>query len=466
MEANSHDNGRAVPGPASQSNTSRFARRKPAGGREIALFVLHAVWEEGAYASLALGRVLRKAEGGGADRRLATELVYGAIKAKEGLDFLLRKLTRKAPQRLEPVVREILHLGLYQIFYMDRIPPSAACNESVNLAKKFTHRGADRFVNAVLRNRIRQRDALWQALQADRALRLCHPRWLVERWTREFGPAEADALCRWDNEPPVLTLRIQPLVTERDAFLQNLREMGGAGAPSPWCPEGVVLEKMPEGGLDALFRAFPSVFYIQDEGSMLPPRVLAPAPGDTVLDLCAAPGGKTTHLAALMENRGSVTACDVYEHKLLLLRENAARLGLTIITAEHNDGTRFRPEWEGRFDKVLADVPCSGLGVLRRRVEARWIKSKEDLAVFPPLQEAILDNAARYVKRGGFLVYSTCTLEAAENRERRMAFLASHPDWEAAPFAHPRTGASVEELQLYPQRDGVDGFYMTRLRRK
>jgi 16S rRNA (cytosine967-C5)-methyltransferase len=465
MKVNRLESGRTVSG-RSQPNSSRFARRKPSGGRETALFVLHAVWEEGAYASLALGRVLRRAEGGGADRRLATELVYGAVKAKEVLDFLLRTLTGKPAERLEPVVREILHLGLYQIFYMDRIPPSAACNESVKLAKKFTHRGADRFVNAVLRNSIRQREALWQSVQADRALRLCHPRWLVDRWTRDFGPAEAEELCRWDNEPPVLTLRLNPLVTGRDVFLQNLREMGGAGTPSGWCPEGIILEKMPEGGLGALFQAFPSAFYIQDEGSMLPARVLAPEQGDTVLDLCAAPGGKTTHLATLMKNKGSVTACDIYEHKLALIRENADRLGLSIITTERNDGTRFRPEWEGRFDKVLADVPCSGLGVLRRRVEARWAKTEEDLSFFPPVQAAILDNAARYVKPGGYLVYSTCTIEAAENQERRTAFLASHPGWEAAPFVHPRTGKTVEELQLYPQRDGVDGFYVTRLHRK
>ena len=453
-----------------QPKPSRFAHRKPANGREAALFVLHAVWEEGAYASLALGKVLRFLDkdgaAAGAERRLATELVYGAVKAAEPLDFLIYALTRKPLRQIEPVLRYILHLGLYQIFYVERIPAAAACNESVKLAKKYSHPGADRFVNGVLRNSVRQKDGLWKQLQGNRALRLCHPAWLVDRWTAQFGEDGAEALCRWDNEPPLLSLRLNPLETERDAFLQNLREMGGEGSLSLWCPDGILLEKMPAGGLEALFRAFPKAFYIQDESSMLPAQVLQPQPGEQVLDLCAAPGGKTTHLATLMQNRGSVTACDVYGHKLALIRANAERLGLTNITTQLQDGMRFRADWENRFDRVLTDVPCSGLGVLRRRVEARWVKTEKDLKGFPPLQKAILDNGARYVRPGGFLVYSTCTIEEAENHGRREAFLQAHPGWEGAAFPHPCTGQAVEELQLYPQRDGVDGFYLTLLHRK
>ena len=199
---------------------------------------------------------------------------------------------------------------------------------------------------------------------------------------------------------------------------------------------------------------------------MLVAGLLAPTPGMKVLDLCSAPGGKTTHLAQLMGNSGSITACDVHQHKLELIGENAARLGISIIQPTLNDGAVLRADWLGKFDRVLVDAPCSGLGVLRRRAEARWRKSRKDLKLFPPLQLAILNNAAQYVKDGGRLVYSTCTIEQSENHYLIEEFLEHNPQWHRVPFAHPLAGERVEELQLLPQVDGIDGFYICVLEKK
>ena len=433
-------------------------------GREVALLALLQIWQEGAYTAIALNRVLRQARLEEQDRRFTTELVNGAVKAKGTLDFVLNQMIDRPLSKLEPVIYCILHLGLYQIFYLDRIPDSAACNESVNLAKKFSHKGTDKFVNGVLRGAVRQKELLWDNIQKDISLRLCHPQWLVQRWQKQLGNDETEALCRWDNEPADLCLRINPLMTTRDAFLQDLREMGCEAEVSFWCPDGIVITKST--GLPVLLQTFPHSFYVQDESSMLPALLLRPKEGERILDMCAAPGGKTTHIAALMNNKGRVTACDIYPHKLKLIEENAKRLKLENIQAELQDGTVLREEWTETFDRVLVDAPCSGLGVLRRRAEARWTKTEKGLREFPPLQQKILENASRYVKPGGVLMYSTCTLEEKENGKQIESFLQNHREWKQVGFVHPRTKKVVKELQLYPQRDGVDGFYLTLLQKE
>ena len=240
--------------------------------------------------------------------------------------------------------------------------------------------------------------------------------------------------------------------------------MGCEAEVSLWCPDGLVITKSP--GLSVLLQTFPHSFYVQDESSMLPAMVLQAKSGETVLDMCAAPGGKATHIAALMDNKGHITACDIYPHKLKLIEENAKRLGLEIIQTVLQDGTVLREDWTEAFDRVLVDAPCSGLGVLRRRAEARWTKTEKGLRDFPVLQHKILENASCYVKHGGVLVYSTCTVEDNENRIQIERFLQKHREWKQAEFAHPRTQQAVKELQLYPQRDGVDGFYLTLLQKE
>lgn len=446
-------------------------KNKKETARQTALDIICSVIDGGAYANIALNKALRSKTCDDRDRRFITELVYGTVKAKGTLDWLLSQLSSRPLNKIDKVVLNILRMGLYQLFYLDKVPASAACNESTELAKAAGHLGTAKFVNGILRSAVRSKEAgtiVFPKYEDEPALNIAltefHPEWLVKRWLQQFGVEETQALCRYNNLPPVLSLRTNTLKTTRDVLLAYLQAAGFEAEPSKWCEEGIVCSKT--AGINKLLEKHPDVFYMQDESSMLVAHVVNPQPGMAVLDLCAAPGGKTTHLAQLMQNKGSIYACDIHLHKMKLIEDNANRLGIEIIKTVLQDAAVFKPEWSAAFDCVLVDAPCSGLGVLRRRAEARWRKSQKGLQVFPPLQKAILKNAARYVKPCGMLVYSTCTLEAAENSGLVQDFLAAHPNFEYAGFKHLLTGATVNELQLLPQRDGVDGFYICAMRRK
>ena len=436
--------------------------------REAALQILNQVFLEGAYTNLAVQQLLPQAGLSDLDRRFATELVYGTVKAKGTLDWYLSQLVSRPLEKLQPVLLNILRLGLYQLYYLDRVPPSAAVNESVKLARRHGHEGLVKLANGVLRSCVRRREELQAKAKAQEpilalALETQHPQWLINRWLAQFGLQETQALCDFDNQSPLLSLRVNTLAFSREQVLGRLEELGGQAEASRWSPEGILCRRLP--ALATVLQELGTALYIQDESSMLAARVLAPQAGETVIDMCSAPGGKATHLAALMQDRGQVYACDIHPHKLELIKANARRLHLKSITALLQDGCVFKPEWENQADRVLVDAPCSGLGVLRRRAEARWTKQEEDLSQFPSLQLAILTNGARYVKAGGRLLYSTCTLEEAENQDLVRAFLQGHPDWRPAGFKHPLTGEELSSLQLLPQRDGVDGFYLALLER-
>lgn len=451
------------------ANINRQADCTVPNARLTAALVINSVFSEGAYANIALSKALGQQNYNEQDRRFVTELVYGTVKAKGTIDWLLKQLTLRPFSKIEPKILNILRLGVFQIYFLDRIPASAACNESVNLAKKFGHEGIVKFVNGVLRSAVRSKEQLVYP-DADKepkqylSLREFHPDWLVKRWLKQFGFEGAQALCRFDNAPPPLTLRVNTLVTDRKTLLANLQADGFEAEPSRWCEAGIVCTKIPS--LAVLFAKYTQKFYVQDESSMLVAPVLAPQPGQTVIDVCSAPGGKATHLAQLMQDQGVVYAADIYAHKLKLIEENARRLGLKSIQTLLHDAAVLNPEWVEMADCVLVDAPCSGLGVLRRRAEARWRKTKLDLKTFPPLQRDILRTAAQYVKPGGRLVYSTCTLEQAENHYIPAEFLENNPNWQYAGFQHPLTGETIDELQLLPQRDGTDGFYICALTRK
>lgn len=446
-----------------------FSRSTGSSARLTALLVLNSVFSDKAYANIALGKALAQQNHSEQDRRFVTELVYGTVKAKGTIDWILAQLTERPLNKIETLILNILRLGVFQIYFLERIPASAACNESVNLAKKFGHPGIVKFVNGVLRGAVRSKEHIVypdpeKEAKKYLALQEFHPEWLVKRWLKQFGEEETKALCRFNNQPPPLTLRVNTLVTDRKTLLDSLLEDEFEAESSKWCEDGIVCTRIPSLGI--LFAKYSNMFYVQDESSMLVAPVLAPKPGQTVIDLCSAPGGKTTHLAQLMGNKGLIYATDIHEHKIKLIEENCQRLGIEIIKPLVQDAAQFNPQWQDTADCVLVDAPCSGLGVLRRRAEARWTKTRLDLKTFPPLQRDILQNAARYVKPGGRLVYSTCTLEQAENHYIPTEFLENNPTWQYAGFNHPLTGEAIDELQLLPQRDGIDGFYICALVRK
>ena len=437
--------------------------------REIAIKILNEVHEEGAYANVALARQLRKADLSDQDRRFVTELVYGAVKAGDTLDWILRRYVNRPLKKIPPMVRDILRLGLYQIFYLDKVPASAACNTAVELTKKYSHAGTVKFVNAVLRTAVREPEKAsfpegkGKATEG-LALKSQHPYWLVKRWVKQFGFEETEKLCAFDNGQPVLSVRTNTLKAKRPELMAVLKEAGAEVQESQWTPEGILVTA--HGALDNLAPLQEGLCQVQDESSMLVAHVVDPQPGELIIDCCSAPGGKTTHMAALMENKGRIVAGDIYEHKLERIAENAKRLGLDIIEPTLLDAREVGEEYEDMADRVLVDAPCSGLGVLRRKPDARWNKSIEEIAALPPLQGEILDSAAKALKAGGVLVYSTCTIDPSENDEVVEAFLTRHPE-----FTLEQTGDFLpvkrpdKMVQLYPQRDGTDGFFIARMRK-
>ena len=445
----------------------RYREEKIDRVRELAMQVLQKVHVEGAYANVALAETLREIKLTERDRRFLTELVYGVTKAGETLDYRIGKYVADI-RKAQPAIRELLRLGFYQIFEMDRVPPSAACDTAVELAKKHGRRGADSFVNGVLRAALREpeRAALPDGRNAHAlALRTWHPKWMVERWMRAYGYERTEELCRCNNTSAPLSVRVNTLRTNRPALMEQFTAAGAQVRASAWVPDGIVLGT--HGALDELAPLRMGLAQVQDESSMLVAHVLAPEPGMTVIDACAAPGGKTTHIAQRMENRGRILAFDIYEEKIRRIERNAQRLGISIMEAQMCDARAIGAAYAGQADRVLVDAPCSGLGVLRRKPDARWKKSPEDVKTLPPLQRAILASAAEAVKKGGILVYSTCTMEECENAAIVANFLRTHTDFvleETGGFL-PVQKTTEHMVQIMPETDGPDGFFIARMRR-
>lgn len=455
------------------------ASPKAATAREVALDVLTKVEQSGAYSNLQLNRSLQEAKLPRADAALATELVYGTISRKQTIDYWLERFVAKGFAKLEPWVLQLLRLSLYQLVWLDRVPPHAAVNEAVAIAKRRGHAGIAGMVNGVLRSAGRSRAELDVSLirggspAETIALRHSYPQWLTERWIAQFGPETAEAICASGNEAPRSSLRVNPLRTTRDAALAKLREEGIEAEPSAMSPAGIVLVR---GGNPANAEGYrEGLWSVQDESSMLVAEALAPKPGMTVLDCCAAPGGKTTHLAELMEGKGKVWANDLHEHKRKLIAEAAGRLKLTNVEAISGDaaalGERFGPN---SMDAVLLDAPCSGFGVIRRKPEIKWTKSESDIREIAAVQRRLLEAAAGLVKPGGALVYSTCTIEQEENEAQIDRFLTEHPEFSLDSEwpeelvrrlqASGAAGASFTgQVQLLPQHFGSDGFFIARL---
>ena len=438
--------------------------------REVALRIINDVTQNHAYANIALTREINRQKLSDQDRRFITELVYGSIKAKETLDWMIGFYINRPLTTIPPIILNILRMGMYQMFFLSKIPVSAACNQAVELTKKYGHIGTVKFVNAVLRNAGRTPEKIVypdkeKNLSKFLALTYFHPEWLVTRWIERLGAAATEELCSINNVTPSLCLRTNTLKNTRAELLAILEGEGVVAEASEWTPEGIVCHSAP--ALSTLQSLRTGLFQIQDESSMLVAHVLDPQPGEFIIDTCAAPGGKTTHMAALMGNKGRIVATDIYEHKLLLIKENAQRLGITIIDNCELDATLIGTKFAGQADRVLVDAPCSGLGVLRRKADSRWRKEESMLKELPKLQRAILHSAADCVKVGGVLVYSTCTTEPEENQKVVESFLRSRPEFTLEKTGEflPVSGHDAEMVQLWPHVDHVDGFFIARLTR-
>ena len=432
--------------------------------RRAALTALERCRRGGAWSDAVLSSVM---EGEGLDARnrgLAAALCYGVMQNRTYLDWRIAAVSSLPLRKIEPKVLDILRVSAYQLYFMDRIPASAAVNEGVKLTRAMGFARAAGFVNAVLRRLASATEPEMPENTTERlSIRYSHPRPLVEALIAQLGVAETEALLCCDNAPAPAALQVNTLRTDCETLRARLAAEGLQTEKHPFLPDCLVAETV--GELAALPAFREGLFYVQDTAARLAVMAAAPQRGQKILDACAAPGGKS-FAAAITAGEADITACDLHENKLKRIRESAARLGLTsMISTLACDARENRPDWNGAFDLVIADVPCSGLGVIRKKPDIRW-KDPEDFAALPEIQAAILKNTAHYVRVGGTLLYSTCTVRREENEDVVRAFLAETPGYAAEAFALPG-GLDAPEgmLQLWPQRHGTDGFFMAKLRR-
>ena len=432
--------------------------------RETALQALMACRRDGAWSNAVLKEYIARNQLDPRDAGLATRLVYGVVQNRGKLDFYLKQLLKGKLKDLHPVVRDILHLGLYQLYEMDKIPESAAVNESVALTKKYSKNPkAASLVNGVLRNAARSRGTLEEPKSY--ADKYSHPEELISLLKGSLPKGMLEPMLIANNAAPETVVQVNTLKTTREALAKRLAGEGVTARNHGWMDNCLVLSGT--GSIENLPSFREGAFYVQDPASRLSVLCAKLPKNARVLDCCAAPGGKSFAAAIAMEGTGSITSCDVHAHKTGLIENGAARLGFANIEARQQDATVFVPEWESAMDAVLCDVPCSGLGIIRKKPDIRY-KDLAEMAELPALQLKILTNQARYVKPGGTLLYSTCTVLKRENEEVVHAFLAAHPDFETLPLDLPEGLPRNETgmLTLIPGQYDTDGFFICRLRRK
>ena len=433
------------------------------GARETALNVLIACRTDDGWSNGVLKEYLGRDRLDRRDAALATRLCYGVLQNRLKLDFYLQQLLTGKLKDLHPAVRDILHLGLYQLYEMDKVPSSAAVNESVELAKKYCkkQRYAPGLVNAVLRKaataQLKQPTG-WQEVYS-------HPQPLIDLLKGYVPKGTLEPMLRANNAAPDTVAQVNTLKITADALAKRLEGEGVITRPHDWMPDCLVLQN--PGNLESLPSFQEGLFYIQDAAAKLSVLCAQLPQNAQVLDCCAAPGGKSFAAAIAMGGTGSITSCDIYEHKAKLIANGAERLGITNLTARCLDATTHISEWEERMDAVIADVPCSGLGIIRKKPDIRY-KNLQEMANLPALQLQILENVATYIRPGGALLYSTCTLVRAENEGVVEAFLQKHPQFilENLPLPENFPANETGMLALIPGQYDTDGFFIAKLRRK
>ncbi len=444
--------------------------------REVALEVLTKVDKENSYSNLQLNQSLKNEELSRMDINFTTEILYGTIQHLNTIDWIMQPFLKMKLQKLEPWVRNLLRLSIYQIWYLDKVPTHAIVNEAVNIAKKKGHKGISGMVNGVLRNILRNKETIRipEDLPENEKISLehSHPLWLVNRLVKDYGVDEAREICKVNNLAPYHSVRINPLKTTREEIMEQFaKELGNQAeiTPSPLSSQGI---RIKGGGNLALTNWYKEGFIsIQDESSMLVAQVVDAKPGSMVLDAAAAPGGKTTHIAELMQDNGTIIASDLHKHKIKLIEDQQKRLGLHIIQTIHSDARRLKNELPAHFDRILLDVPCSGLGVIRRKPDLKWSKKEQDILDLTRVQKEILQDVSFLLKPGGILVYSTCTMAIEENEAMVKDFVQKNPDFQLdtnlssylPELVNKKIDASAGMIQILPHHFQTDGFFISRL---
>ena len=440
--------------------------------REAALEILETIEKNQSYSNLLLNSAINKNEIDQKDIGLLTELTYGTLQRKMTLDYFLSPFLAKN-KKMESWVRQLLRLTIYQMVYLDKIPDRAAIFEAVEIAKKKGHKGISGLVNGVLRSIQREGFPSFEEIEnpVERlAIQTSHPLWLVKRWVEQFGFEETSIMCELNLTPPMMTGRVNRTKTNREECLEILRAEGFEVEASKVVPEAIHCLK----GNLAHSNAFKNgLLTIQDESSMIVALALGVGENDHVLDACAAPGGKSTHIAERLNGTGEVISLDLHEHKVKLIRENASRLGLSNIQARALDSRKALEIFEKEsFDRILLDAPCSGLGVMRRKPDMKYSKKEEDLLQLQNVQKTLLESVSSLLRKDGILVYSTCTIDKEENQSVVTDFLQKHTEFELDETVIHRVPEEIRplvkngEVQILPQHFNSDGFYIACLRKK
>ena len=439
------------------------------GVRGTAVKILTRVERTDAYLDKLLDAEMTANDFNPLDKRLLNELVHGVLRNQSKLDWVLTGFYHGQYSKVVPNVRNALRVGLYQILFLTRIPHHAAVNEAVEFVKKYRGQKLADTINGLLRNIARNIENIRYPLATNDEIQYLsvfhsHPAWMVKRWHARFGFEATESLCKSNNIRPFLTLHANSLRIDLHGFLNGLVEYGIDYRRCFYLDEYVTIRNLPNIRNMRMFQD--GHFTIQDESAGLVDKLLDPKPGEMIIDLCSAPGGKALHAAELMHNTGRIIAVDKYMTRLNLVQQSAERLGITILELHEADATSFGSE---QADKVLVDAPCSGLGTLSKKPDIKWKREPEDISALVEIQKNILDNAVTLVKPGGVLVYSTCTIEPEENGDQIRAFLHRHSDFEidrADKFVHPQLVTADGFMETFPHRHRMDGAFAARLRKK
>lgn len=439
--------------------------------RSIAMDMLVAIEKNQSYSNLLLNTTIEKHELSAKDVGLLTELTYGTLQRRMALDYYLEPFV-KDNKKLANWVHHLLRLTLYQMVYLDRIPDRAAIYEAVEIAKIRGHKGIASLVNGVLRSIQREGlPSLEEVSDPNKrlALETSHPEWLITRWVNQFGYEKTKEMCEINLTAPLQTARVNTTKISRDECVAILEEDGYQIEKSPFIPEAI---RSLKGNLASTISFKYGMFTIQDESSMLVAYALGAEQNEFILDACAAPGGKSTHIAEKMNNTGEIISVDLHQHKVRLINDNAKRLGLENIKTSISDSRHLQEKFKTEsFDRILLDAPCSGLGVMRRKPDMKYTKTEKDIERLSTIQQDLLMSVSPLLKKGGILVYSTCTVDKEENENTVKTFLENNPEFEGDLSFKNRMPEAIQplitgfDLQIFPQDLGSDGFYIAVLRK-
>lgn len=434
--------------------------------RQLAYHVLIDIEQNGAYANIALDKALLHSGLNPSDRRLATELVYGCTKMKLHLDQVINAYCDL--KKVDKYTLMILRMAVYQICFLEKIPMHAIVNETVELSKKEGHH-SDKFINGVLRSmERREKNVVWPDKRKQRnqffAKWYSFPQWMIDIWVKMYGFSAAEQLCMYFNAPAATWLRVNTLKVKPEEVIISLEKNNVKYEQHPMMPEAIRVDSLQV--LKDTNALKSGQLIVQDFSAMLPSVILAPAENQCVLDMCAAPGGKTTHLSAIMNGNGRIVACDLHPHRVKLIEENVKKLGIKNVECFATDARALPACFNYTFDAILLDAPCSGLGVLNRRADLRWRVRRGGLGEIECLQRELLDAAVRYLKPNGTIVYSTCTLNKGENESQIQAFLERHPDFELESFDVLDKHIESGMYTIVPYEAHSDGFFIAKLHRK